>query len=74
MPLKVKQHSNLRGPRHALDSGKLAGILYPEEGRCSCDYPYTHEISWFSSVVKQMVGRFSTSRLLLRASHARILI
>jgi hypothetical protein len=38
----------------------------------SCYRPSRHRFSWFSSVFKQMLRLFPSSKLLLRASHATL--
>jgi hypothetical protein len=53
-----------------LFAGLLARSQYAS-GR-SCDRPSRHRFSWFSSVFKQMLRWFPSSKLLLRASHAAL--
>jgi hypothetical protein len=52
----------------------FAGLLARRQfasGR-SCDRPSRHRFSWFSSVFKQMLRWFPSSKLLLRVSHAAL--
>jgi hypothetical protein len=52
-------------------AGLLASSTQYASGR-SCDRPARHRYSWVSSVFKQILRCFPSSKLLLHASHAAL--
>jgi hypothetical protein len=65
-----QQHTcqgNLRGPQHSVVAGLLARGRYVLRQAIS-----RHRFSWFSSVFKQILRWFPSSKLLLSASHAAL--
>jgi hypothetical protein len=59
------------GISHILLFARLLARSQYASGR-SCDRPSRHRFSWFFSVFKQMLRWFTSSKLLLRASHAAL--